>query len=163
MLLDGPPNYCQPVSHSVSEWMSRAGSISESHRSSVCSVSRRREDAESWANLFSKTCSAMKPIWALWVLLGAASSEILTPPYFNLAARKKIVATATCGVDTEGPELYCKLVGSQAENDIDVSLIQGQVSTFNTLIHAREFADNDINANIVNVKIVSQKACFKSF
>lgn len=65
----------------------------------------------------------------LWALLWTwAQGEILTPPYFNLAAKKKILATATCGVDTEGPELYCKLVGANAENDIDVNLIQGQVS-----------------------------------
>lgn len=55
----------------------------------------------------------------------------LTPPYFNLAEGRKIHATATCGVDTDGPELYCKLVGANTENDHNYySLIQGQVSDF---------------------------------
>lgn len=52
----------------------------------------------------------------------------LTPPYFNLANGRQIYATATCGSDTDGPELYCKLVGANTENDhIDYSVIQGQV------------------------------------
>lgn len=52
----------------------------------------------------------------------------LTPPYFNLAEGRKISATATCGVDTDGPELYCKLVGANTENDNQYySVIQGQV------------------------------------
>ncbi|XP_046976709.1 laminin subunit alpha [Vanessa cardui] len=55
-----------------------------------------------------------------------ASAEILTPPYFNLALGKKITATATCG--DEGPELYCKLVGANADHDERV--IQGQVCDF---------------------------------
>jgi len=52
----------------------------------------------------------------------------LTPPYFNLATGRKIQATATCGQDTDGPELYCKLVGANADEDhVDYSVIQGQV------------------------------------
>lgn len=52
----------------------------------------------------------------------------LTPPYFNLATGRQVYASATCGVDTDGPELYCKLVGANTENDhIDYSVIQGQV------------------------------------
>ncbi|CAG9771124.1 unnamed protein product [Ceutorhynchus assimilis] len=53
-------------------------------------------------------------------------SETLTPPYFNLAEGKNITATATCGVDTEGPELYCKLIGSNSDNEPTVNVIQGQ-------------------------------------
>ena len=56
------------------------------------------------------------------------NSEILTPPYFNLAEGKEIIASATCGVDTPGPELYCKLVGANADQDENINLIQGQVS-----------------------------------
>lgn len=55
-----------------------------------------------------------------------ARAEILTPPYINLALGKKITATATCG--DEGPELYCKLVGANADHDEHV--IQGQVKIF---------------------------------
>uniref|UniRef100_A0A1B0CH53 Netrin axonal chemotropic factor n=1 Tax=Lutzomyia longipalpis TaxID=7200 RepID=A0A1B0CH53_LUTLO len=55
----------------------------------------------------------------------------LTPPYFNLAEGRKIYSTSTCGVDTDGPELYCKLVGANTENDHNYySLIQGQVCDY---------------------------------
>nr|CAD7587185.1 unnamed protein product [Timema genevievae] len=55
------------------------------------------------------------------------SAVILTPPYFNLAEGRRITATATCGEDTQGPELYCKLVGANADRDVNINLIQGQV------------------------------------
>ncbi|KAK9695536.1 Laminin N-terminal (Domain VI) [Popillia japonica] len=59
--------------------------------------------------------------------ISKARAEILTPPYFNLAEGRKIYASATCGEDTEGSELYCKLVGANAENDLNVdNVIQGQ-------------------------------------
>nr|XP_031828013.1 laminin subunit alpha isoform X2 [Nomia melanderi] len=61
------------------------------------------------------------------LLVHRARGEILTPPYFNLAEGKEIVASATCGVDTPGPELYCKLVGANADQHEDINLIQGQV------------------------------------
>lgn len=63
------------------------------------------------------------------IYLDTADAE-LTPPYFNLATGRKIYATATCGVDTDGPELYCKLVGANTENDLEHSVIQGQVMDF---------------------------------
>jgi laminin alpha 3/5 len=64
------------------------------------------------------------------VVLGvtAARGVILTPPYFNLAEGRRIYATATCGVEIQEPELYCKLVGANADRDVNVNLIQGQVS-----------------------------------
>ncbi|XP_045458049.1 laminin subunit alpha [Melitaea cinxia] len=69
----------------------------------------------------------MARIVALLLLyISVACAEILTPPYFNLALGKKITATATCG--DEGPELYCKLVGANADHDERV--IQGQVCDF---------------------------------
>ncbi|XP_074042767.1 laminin subunit alpha [Leptinotarsa decemlineata] len=52
--------------------------------------------------------------------------ESLTPPYFNLAEGKNITASATCGEDIEGPELFCKLIGANSENDLTVNVIQGQ-------------------------------------
>lgn len=68
---------------------------------------------------------------AAFVLLVAAPAAVraeLTPPYFNLAEGRKISATATCGVETEEPELYCKLVGANTENyNHSRTLIQGQV------------------------------------
>lgn len=55
----------------------------------------------------------------------------LTPPYFNLAEGRNITATATCGVDTDGPELFCKLVGANTEREFhdSSSLLRGQVRT----------------------------------
>ena len=70
----------------------------------------------------------------LLLLLAAASlavttqCAILTPPYFNLAAGRRIYATATCGEGIQEPELYCKLVGANADRDVNINLIQGQVS-----------------------------------
>ena len=67
-------------------------------------------------------------IGLLYFLLHTVNTEILTPPYFNLAEGKEIIASATCGVNTPGPELYCKLVGANADQNEDINLIQGQVS-----------------------------------
>lgn len=58
------------------------------------------------------------------VLISKSKSETLTPPYFNLAENKKIFASSTCGVDIDGPELYCKLVGSNTYDQ------QNQTSSF---------------------------------
>lgn len=66
---------------------------------------------------------------AVFLTIVKNANAELTPPYFNLAEGRKISASATCGVDTDGPELYCKLVGANTENDHqDYSVIQGQVS-----------------------------------
>lgn len=74
-------------------------------------------------------------MWLLQLLLAAAllglktaHGVILTPPYFNLAEGRRIYATATCGEEIQEPELYCKLVGANADRDVNVNLIQGQVS-----------------------------------
>lgn len=71
-------------------------------------------------------------IVAVLGIVGLVSSvhAELTPPYFNLAEGRKIHATATCGVDTDGPELFCKLVGANTENEANdfYSLLRGQVS-----------------------------------
>lgn len=76
----------------------------------------------------------LTPLLLVWLagvvvlLINAPANAELTPPYFNLATGRKIYATATCGSDTDGPELYCKLVGANTENDpFDYSVIQGQV------------------------------------
>lgn len=62
-------------------------------------------------------------------LCGQCDAE-LTPPYFNLAEGRKIYASSTCGVDSDGPELYCKLVGSDIETNINGTVINGQVKGF---------------------------------
>jgi laminin alpha 3/5 len=60
------------------------------------------------------------PLWHLSALLiifmSQANAETLTPPYFNLAEGRKITASSTCGLDIDGPELYCKLVGSHTDD-----------------------------------------------
>ena len=66
------------------------------------------------------TMSGQYPLWVLssilvLVLLPVSNSE-LTPPYFNLAEGRKISASSTCGIDIDGPELYCKLVGSHTDD-----------------------------------------------
>ncbi len=51
-------------------------------------------------------------IW-LVIFIQSVRTDILTPPYFNLAANKSITATATCGEGAkDGRELYCKLTSS---------------------------------------------------
>lgn len=52
----------------------------------------------------------------LILFTSSVNSETLTPPYFNLAEGRKITASSTCGVDIDGPELYCKLVGSTTDD-----------------------------------------------
>lgn len=61
------------------------------------------------------------PLWLvsaglLILFTSSVNSETLTPPYFNLAEGRKITASSTCGVDIDGPELYCKLVGSHTDD-----------------------------------------------
>ena len=67
--------------------------------------------------------------------VGFTNAAILTPPYFNLVANKRVAATATCGEGVREPELYCKLTGSSAtdrEASSYANLIQ--VSLFTLLI-----------------------------
>lgn len=55
-----------------------------------------------------------------------ANAQVLTPPYFNLALGRRIAATSTCGEPE--PELFCKLIGADAEVLLHhETLIQGQV------------------------------------
>jgi len=65
---------------------------------------------------------------AVALLAVRTQGVILTPPYFNLAAGRRVYATATCGEEIQEPELYCKLVGANADRDVNINLIQGQVS-----------------------------------
>lgn len=71
--------------------------------------------------------------WLLWFLITAGNllpsvySEVLTPPYFNIAENRRITATATCG--DEGQERYCKLVGANSETGVGNNIINGQVKS----------------------------------
>lgn len=67
------------------------------------------------------------------VFVGRSFGQELTPPLFNLAAGRRVTASATCGEGVEEPELYCNLVGANNQgNDIKEEeehlLIGGQVS-----------------------------------
>ena len=83
----------------------------------------------------------MAPFWlqlccVLLFTVARIDAEELAPPYFNLADNRRIYASATCGEDVTGPELYCKLVGASSsstsgtspEHEIIGQVIQGQVS-----------------------------------
>ena len=66
----------------------------------------------------------------LTLLASWSSSQVLTPSYFNLAAKKKIVATSTCGVGVSSPELFCKLTGANPDKGDEVTgfeVIHGQL------------------------------------
>ena len=79
-----------------------------------------------------------------WTLL-AIHGEELAPPYFNLADKRRIYASATCGEDTNGPELYCKLVGSSASSsDDDYNIIKGQVRS-----HTGDIMTSSLNINAI--------------
>ena len=59
-------------------------------------------------------------------------SQVLTPPYFNLAQGRNITATATCGEQLHAPDIYCRLTGgtrSGSENDT-VEMIRGQLCDY---------------------------------
>ncbi|XP_048488928.1 laminin subunit alpha [Plutella xylostella] len=90
----------------------------------------------------------MEAAWtALVLLIPLAAAEILTPPYFNLALGKRITATATCG--DEGRELYCKLVGANADHDEPINVIQGQICDYcdaevDSQKHPPEYAVDDM-------------------
>lgn len=75
----------------------------------------------------------------LLLLQIAATKAELTPPYFNLAEGRRITASATCGEGTDEPELYCKLVGANTENEeAYYSLIQGQVCNFHCKLYMHQ-------------------------
>jgi Laminin N-terminal (Domain VI) len=59
-----------------------------------------------------------------WITQCEAARGELTPPYFNLAEGRKIVASSTCGVGIEGRELYCKLVGSHTDDQQNNTLLE---------------------------------------
>lgn len=73
----------------------------------------------------------------LMVVLPSAIAE-LTPPYFNLAEGRKILASSTCGLDIDGPELYCKLVGSHTDDQQNKTLFDYHDDHFHTAALSRQ-------------------------
>ncbi|KAK6179097.1 hypothetical protein SNE40_011531 [Patella caerulea] len=66
-----------------------------------------------------------------FILILCTKAQVLTPPYFNLAQTRNITATATCGEDVAGPELFCRLTGATSDHlrrdEGDRELIRGQL------------------------------------
>ena len=59
------------------------------------------------------------------------NAQVLTPPYFNLAQGRNITATATCGEDVPGPELFCRLTGATGSDDQTTrEVIRGQLCDY---------------------------------
>ena len=57
-------------------------------------------------------------------------STVLTPPYFNIAEKRKVTVNATCGEGVAQKEVYCKLVGYDSRLDagrITYDILDGQV------------------------------------
>jgi len=57
---------------------------------------------------------------------------VLTPPYFNIAEKRKVTVNATCGEGVAQKEVYCKLVGYDSRHDagrITYDILDGQVLT----------------------------------
>eukprot|EP00106_Octopus_bimaculoides_P010178 XP_014777620.1 PREDICTED: laminin subunit alpha-3-like [Octopus bimaculoides] len=52
-----------------------------------------------------------KVIFILTSLACFIGGQVLQPPYLNLAERKTVWASSTCGVDGNVPEMYCRLTG----------------------------------------------------
>ena len=55
---------------------------------------------------------------------------VLTPPYFNIAEKRKVTVNATCGEGVAQKEVYCKLVGYDSRVDagrITYDILDGQV------------------------------------
>ncbi len=74
----------------------------------------------------------------LFSFLKNVSPQVLTPPYFNLAEGRRILATATCGEGVPEPELYCKLVGAdEKELHVENIIAHGQVKFFWVLSRGR--------------------------
>ncbi|XP_069958976.1 laminin subunit alpha isoform X2 [Cherax quadricarinatus] len=64
-------------------------------------------------------------LWLVAAFIFPSQAQVLTPPYFNLAENRRITASATCGEGVPEPELYCKLVGANADRDASTDFIQG--------------------------------------
>ncbi|KAH8032559.1 hypothetical protein HPB51_026012 [Rhipicephalus microplus] len=93
---------------------------------SFCRTGGRESSARMTASRATRLVAALLCFLASCTL--RARSQILNPPYFNLAEGRNISATATCG-DQGTPELYCKLVGANLDkqDNPNINLIQGQV------------------------------------
>jgi hypothetical protein len=69
-------------------------------------------------------------ILVLMVPIFCQESIVLTPPYFNIAEKRKVTVNATCGEGVAQKEVYCKLVGYDSRLDagrITYDILDGQV------------------------------------
>lgn len=105
------------------------------------------------------TMSVVLIVAGIWMAVAGTTVAELTPPYFNLAEGRHISATATCGVDIDKPELYCKLVGANTENyNHSRKLIQGQVS-----VKQKKFRKilNTQNGNVIYILNTKPRLLYK--
>ncbi|XP_014673412.1 PREDICTED: laminin subunit alpha-like [Priapulus caudatus] len=76
----------------------------------------------------------MPVLWTLLVFLAVNTvrSEVLTPPYFNLAEGRRIESTSTCGEGVQEKELYCRLTGANTEEvgERPDNILQGQLCDY---------------------------------
>ena len=75
------------------------------------------------------------PLFALAIILviNYVDSQVLTPPYFNLAVGRSVEASATCGEGVDDAELFCKLTGANPgsrEGFASYNVIQGQLCDY---------------------------------
>ncbi len=64
-----------------------------------------------------------------WITIG----QQLSPPYYNLAQGKNVIATATCGEGVREPELFCELTGANPHPNAvedESHIIRGQICDY---------------------------------
>ena len=86
-------------------------------------------------------------LWALGLIVLAAvpafcqESTVLTPPYFNIAEKRKVTVNATCGEGVAQKEVYCKLVGYDSRMEatsITYDILDGQVKQLRQIIYRQQ-------------------------
>ena len=83
------------------------------------------------AHFTTKRLFSFQILTFLLLLAVNVNAQVLTPPYFNLAQGRNISATATCGEDVPGPELFCRLTGATGSDDQTTrEVIRGQLCDY---------------------------------
>ena len=79
-----------------------------------------------------RCAAAIAAILVVILCENLVQTQVLTPPYFNLAVGRRIEATATCGEGVAEKEWFCKLTGANPNKD-DIAgfeVIRGQLCDF---------------------------------
>jgi len=74
-------------------------------------------------------CALILTFWVLTLtIVQGQESTVLTPPYFNIAEKRKVTVNATCGEGVAQKEVYCKLVGyDRLDSGSTYDILDGQV------------------------------------